>query len=290
MTENLNLPAKSADLTPEDYTKAMQAAGLLPASASGASFSRVKMDGQTLLIDNEPFPYNPKTNEPNAIILIQKAPIQHYAKWIPSVTDDGGALARAIGRPEAAGTMCKTWDADKYINERKAEDGTACVTCPVNPNVQKEDLPPEAQGQKCGWKGDLEFRLFYPETKEVSEQIHTLTLSATGMIEWLGTSKDRERGAVTDMNGMQKLARLATAKFPDVEPFTAIMKAQTALSLGGVLAEIRILRAENKGNRWSVPSITPIDILDVTETPALPESAPEGGAAEAEAGTDPLPF
>lgn len=290
-----NLPAKLPDFSAEDYTKAMIAAGLMPASAGGSEFSRVAIDGQNFVIENETYPYNPKTDEPAILIRVVDDVRELYKMWFPKVGEPGGDLAAAIGRPDIAGQMCKTYDHDKPLGARVSEtDGTACASCAVNMMMKPENLIDAADGKKCKWSGELDFQLIDPESRElVSEQIHTLPMSSTGVIEWQGSFSDHERGYVRDLNFKQLLARLALTKFPDTDPIAAVTKATSALRLGGVIAEGRILRAENKGNRFSVPTFTPIDIIPVEEPAGLiaaPEETSAEAAAEADATADPLPF
>jgi len=286
--------------TPEQIKTAMQASGLIRGGTGGSQYNRVKISGQSFMIDDEPMPYNPKTDKPAFRAQIVDDITEYYAKFFADIPapDQERTLARAIGRPEISGKMCKTYDADKPNAHRKAEDGTACVTCPVNPGIAFEDLPPEAAGQRCKWSGDLDFRLINAETGELdSEEVYTLNMSSTGVIEWQGSYKDQERGYVSERNFKNKLALLAIETYPDIPLTAAIDIANTALRLGGVIADFRILPAENKGAgfKWMVPSITPVQILEVgqgaiaidtaEDKPAAPATADEGSTDD---GT--LPF
>jgi hypothetical protein len=67
---------------------------------------------------------------------------------------------------------------------------------------------------------------------------------------------------VSDDNFITKLSVFAQTQ-PGVEdPSKAVMDALESLTLGGVAAEVRILRAENKerGQTWSVIVFDPIHI------------------------------
>lgn len=290
---DLQLPAKSNDFNASDYTRALQATGLIPPESGGSDFSRVKIDGETFWIEDEPYFSNPKTKEPAFLCRIVAAPVQQYAMWFPRTDEEGGDLARAIGRPDIAGQMCRTYDYDKPKNDRRSDtDGTQCSTCAVNMFMKKEDLPQEARNRKCSWKGELEFQLIGEDGNLASEQIHSLSLAQTSMIEWMGSYNDREKGMVSPLNFMQQLARLAPTKFPDVEAFTAIMKAQTALQNGGVIAEARLHRTQGRtaGMTYSVVSFTPIDIIPVEAPAAIATDQPAEAETTTGAATDDIPF
>lgn len=275
MANELANPQPSND----DYTKAMVAAGLITEGTFIApSVNRVKVSGTSFMVDDAPMPYNPKTKEPALFGLISKDITEYYAKWFP----DDAYLARAVGRTEIAGRMCKTYDVNEPPNARHAEDGTSCVTCPVNPSVTTENLPVEADKQKCKWSADLLFRIVNPDGSLYSNQEYTLGLSSTGIIEWQGSSKDREHGYVSEYNFKAQLVRLAHERWPERTVGEAVAAAQLALSEGRVLGAFRILPAENKnsGYKWNIPSVTPIDIIEDAPAERLDTEADHQPPAE----------
>lgn len=273
-----NLPAPVA-LTNEDFTAALKTAGFIE-SGGGGEFHRIKVDGTTFYAGDEMYISNPKTGAPAFLAQIVDSPIEYQANWF----NEDGVLARALNRPEIAGKMCKSHFEDPAQAREYAEDGTPCRSCPINPFIKKDLLPVEAKGFKCSWRGDLQLRILSDEGTLVDETIWTISLPTTGMIEFKGTSRDAEKGHVGELNFMQKLVRLGASLTPE-QPSEGLMKALTALRLGGVIAEVRSVPVQSPtGNRYNVVQLTPIQILDVTDAnPAL-----AAGTDTTE--TDDLPF
>lgn len=263
-TTNPNTPAP-ATLTNDEITAALRGAGMIE---NRQEFPRIRLDGLTFHAGEEMYISNPKTNTPAFLAQIVTPPAEYQSRWF----EDDGVLARAVGRPEIAGHMCKShFDVDGQRREY-AEDGTSCRKCPVNPFVRRDNLPPEAREQRCSWRGDVELRILDEDGQMIDETVWTMSLPTTGMIEWKGTSKEPEKGSATELNFMQRLARLGAESNPD-NPTQGIFNAMTALSLGHVVAEVRSIpqQAQN-GNRYSVISFTPVVILPVEEQPALETS------------------
>ena len=179
--------------------------------------------------------------------------------------------------------MCKS-HFDKPEEAREfAEDGTACRQCPVNPFAKRDTLPEEARGQKCAWRGDIDLRIVEQQEDEsyavTDETVYTMSLPMTAMIEFKGMgTKEPVKGSVSDMNFMQRLARLAVTSWPDLEPYAAISKGRMALMGGHVLAEVRSVPTQNphNGNRYSVTQFIPIVILPYEEPTAELEDGDTG--------------
>lgn len=274
---NPNTPS-TAVLTQEQINDALRAAGMM--EDSGEQFHRIKLNGMSFEAGDEVYVSNPKTKAPAFLAQIVRTPQEYQAKWF----DDDGLLARAVGRPEIAGKMCKSHFGVSGQNREFSEDGTSCRDCPVNPFAPKDSLPIEAQRQKCSWRGDIELRILNDDHTLVDDTIWTLSLPTTGMIEFKGMSRNPEAGHVGELNFMQKLARLGSEGNAE-NPTAGLMRALTALQLGGVIAEVRSVPVtSDSGNRYHVVQFTPIEILDVEAQPALET------AASADAEDDGVPF
>lgn len=265
--------AKTAAVVPaapsqDDITAILRKLGGVETPTS--EFHRIKIDGSTFYLDDEPFVSNPKTGAPAFTARIVNVPEEYQALWFDE------EMAVMAGRTGKTG-FCKSWFGNPAQAREWSEDGASCRSCIFNPFTKDAPL-----GKKCQWKGELQLQIVDPATGQLRDDtIWHLTLSTTAMIEWKGTSRDSVKGNVSDHNFIHKLAAFACAQNPDVDPNKAIYGALTALSLGGVVAEFRILRAQSSdgARTWSVVSATPVAILAVEETPALPE--PDGAASDA---------
>lgn len=249
-----------------DITAALRAAGVL--EEPQGSFHRAKLDGATLLLDDEPYVYNPKTDKPAIVVRLARSPIEYQAFWFDE-TD-----AAANGR-ESEG-FCKSYFDIPEQARKFSQDGHSCEACPFYPF--NREAP-----KRCQWKGDVEFQQVFdwgePDKQRLGDELWTLTLSTTGMIEFKGTGKEPVRGSVSDMNFYHRLARYA------LDNGMSVPDALTALAQGRVIAEVRILRASSKdgARTWSVVSFTPVAILDLANTPALTAGTDDGDL-------DDLPF
>jgi hypothetical protein len=103
------------------------------------------------------------------------------------------------------------------------------------------------------------------------ETVYLLTLSTTSLIDFKGTSKTPSAGSVSEDNFITKLSQFAMKQEGVTDMSKAVIDALTSLSMGGVAAEVRILRAENKaiGATWSVIVFDPVHIEPMSEGDAL---------------------
>lgn len=277
-----NLPAP-ASLSPQELEQAMIAAGLISPASSGADFNRCRVDGQRFIFGdpkNPEFTFDsPSDGRPAFRCLLVSDAIEYNARWM----DD--TLATAVQRPHMAGKMCKTHIKIPEQAGVRAEDGTVCATCPVYFRLPKgTPVPADGNGiaKKCGGTLDVEFWLLDDNGAITDERIWTLSMSFTGLMEWQGSFSGRAVGYVSEANFKRKLAILAATKAPD-NIAAAIVAATQALNDRGVIAEARILRAEREGNRFSVPSFNPIDIIATEAKPAIGTADNEGVTADAAA-------
>ena len=264
-------------LTADDYTALLAKAGFIQEAPSGGA-TRIKMDGPTFYINDEPYISNLKSGKPAFIAQIVGRPREYQSLWI----DD--ALADAMERPESAGGFCKSRFDVPDQNRKFSESGHSCGTCPAGPWIKGDLLPLDGKGQRarCKWKADIELRVLDADGQIADETVYTLTLPTTAVMEWGGTAKERTKGSVSDLNFIQKLVRLGAASDPE-DPKRGVARALIMLDRGGVIAEVRALpaKSDDGARSWSVISFTPIDILDVEEAPAITAGGSEDAADDA---------
>ncbi len=279
-------PQLPALLSEDEFTAALRNSGFLPTSAGGSDINRLVVKGTNVKYGDEVIGfYNPKTKEPALIVQLAGSPKQYQALWFSKGSDDdpqsNAGLAEAIGRPEIAGRFCKSHFDDPTEARRYSESGASCDECPVHPFVPRDQLPPEAKGKKCAWKADLEFWILDKQDDgtfaRTDETLYTMTLSTTGIIEFVGSSskkRDNLAGSVSPMHTMARIAKVGMQKW-GVE---GIQKAKTYLELGGVICGLHILEQENKqlGRSWTVPSFDPLDILEIDDQAQLETSEDAG--------------
>lgn len=251
--------------TDDQITALMVKAGLL-AAPNGSDISRIKVDGLQFHVGDELYISNPKTKEPAFRARLMDMPREYQAAWLDE------PLAMALNRPHAANSFCKSYFDDPDQARKHAEDGTSCESCPIGPFISREALPSWAGGKKCSWRADFHLQIL-DDNGEISDPtVHTLTVSTTGVIQFKGTAREPVKGSVTDLNSMQRLARLAMEQNPD-DPNKGLMDGLTALRLGGVIVDIRAIPAKSPdgARTWTVVDFDPVAIvpLDELEVPAL---------------------
>lgn len=257
-------------LSSDELTSFLQQSGWAE-KASGESIPRLKLDGTTITTpDGEMFVYNPaRPKIPAMTVRIVQPPEEYWAVWI----DD--SVAAGIGMPELAGSFSK-----KFIKpdpSRKVwPSDEAFDTIRNTPNLFNK----EGKQVKPSWKADMLVQII-PESGSLKgdEPIYVLTLSTTSVIEFKGTSKGPDTGSVSDTNFIQKLCNMAMeqALKANSDPKKAVIDALTSLTLGGVAAEVRMLRAENKdlGRSWTVVSFDPVHIEPMQEGDFLLDAGDE---------------
>lgn len=302
--EEKNLPAVPNQ---NEWEEALRAAGFINPANAGKDINRLKIAGQNIysgddLIASAVPASRGKPAVPALIVQLMDAPRQYQSLWFDKrenahKAESNGELAQVVGRdgsqpgiPSIEGRFCKS-HFDKEDEARHfAEDGTSCDTCPVMPFVPKDQLPPEAKGKKCSWRADVEFRILEKNAdgllEAVDQTIYTVSLSTTGVIEFVGSSgrkNDPLAGSVSEKNTMAQIAMLGFQKWGK----EGILKARTMLSLGGVICELHIMPAQSRDGsiNWTVPSFKPIEILEQEETPALEDKSGEDATEN-----DPVPF
>ena len=265
--ENTNLPAPT-DLSSADFTALLRGGGAIE---TPEEVSRIKCDGATFHVGEDLYVSNPKTKAPAFIAQIVEPPRELQAAWI----DEDGVLAKFLDRPEKAGSMCKSHFDIPSQNREFSEDGAPCRSCKINPFTKKDALPPEANGTKCKWRGDIKMRVLGEDHTllDGDATIWTLSLPTTGMIQLKGTTKDPENGHTGEFTTMQRLVRLGAVNNPE-NPQQGALAALTAWSLGYVIVEVRSLPMQSSGgNRYHVVDLNPIVILEMTDAPALADSS-----------------
>lgn len=263
-------------LSPEDYTKMLRDAGFINEPAS--EINRIKVDGLTFSLGDDMFMFNPKTNKPAFLAQVVSRPREYQSLWIDATVGD------AINRPDDVGGFCKSFFDMPDQNRKYSESGASCSTCPVGPWAKNNIIDGNGFVARCKWKGDVELRVLSPDGTIADETIYTLTLSTTAIMEWAGTSRERLKGSVSELNFMQKLVRLGAASNPE-DPQRGVARALVMLDRGGVVVEVRSLpaKSDDGARTWNVVSFTPVAIHDVEDAPALP-------AGGSDVALDNLPF
>lgn len=243
-------------------TAALQGRGLVQETPQNY---RMKIDGSTFIAGDEV--YLGRKDEP-AFTARLVGPVAQYQAFY--FTQDAAQIAN---RPDIADQFCKSFFDIPEQARRHAEDGTACGTCPFMPFIKDPPFTGEPPApRKCQWRGDIGLQII-PESGQLAgdEPIWTLSLSTTGIIEFVGTGKNPTAGSVSDYNFMHKLARLGTRKTPE-NPMAGLAAAIEAYNAGMVVVEGRLLTAQNasRSQTWRVPSFEPIEFFapEATDTPA----------------------
>ena len=248
-------------LSKEELTSLLQREGWAE-KASGDSYPRMKLDGAMLTTpEGGMYVYNPsKPQVPALTVRIVRPPEEYWAIWID------GSVARGFNRPDLEGTFSKkyihpdpdrkVWPSDEVYEELRAADLVDDRGNPV----------------KSAWKGDILLQIIPDEGMLTGEEtVYLLTLSTTSLIDFKGTSRAPSEGSVSEDNFITKLSNFAQSQEGVTDPARAVLDALTSLTLGGVAAEVRILRAENKerGQSWSVVVFDPIHVEPMDAPPAL---------------------
>lgn len=267
-------------LTAAELTALLQQSGDL--SLPGSDFRRMRLEGGVLVTldaqgeTEDMFP--PKmvkgVPQPSVTVRIVEPPIYYNAFWLGPEVNDKGEATRAfdpnrIGRPELSKSFCKKYDDPA----RQAADN--------NPSNEVYDLVATATGQRGDFRADLKLQIV-PESGELTgdEPIYTLTLSASAALDWRGTRKNPTGGVAQEKNFIVQLAEFAAAQAAEaggdaMAQQKAVLDAMTSLRLGGVVADIYLLRVSNSdnSNTWTIPAFKPVHVEYATEAPALSDGA-----------------
>lgn len=254
--------AEPATISAAEMTSLLQQHGYAEQQADRTA--RIKFTNGMLIAQDTGamFVYNPKTDAPMATVRLLGLPDEYFVIWIDK------DMAAAIGQPDLEGKPSK-----KYLHSdpnRRTWDSDAAY----------DHLA--GLGYKGNWSGDLQVQII-PDTGTMTgdETVYLLTLPTTSLIEFKGASRNPEKGAVSDLNFIHKLGIFAVEQLLEANPDAtkaeqqkAALDAMTSLRLGGVAAEIRAYRQENKerGQSWMVLSFTPVHVEtpDTLGAPALP--------------------
>lgn len=250
-------------------TSSLEALGLIRTAEVG-QYGRAKMNGVVLELGEDTYQANPKKGEPAIYARLLDVPRQYHGMWITS-TD-----AYALGRPDAADTFCKSYYDDPSQGGNIALDGSSCKACLARPFIKREQSPLE-QGKRCSWRATVEFAHVDKIGNRLDDTTWTLDLPTTSVIELMGTSKEKVKGSVSDLNFYQKLGRFATTAFPDIDPAEAIARVGVALKTGGIIVGISIVMAKTPDGARSYPVavLEPVNIVydDSPEPVALPATS-----------------
>lgn len=250
-----------ATLSHEDLMALLGAHGAVAQPQN--DFHRMKLDGGVLVTDDgELFP--PQKNAPSVRLRIVKPPVYYNAIFLTDKGTDGFNAAQ-IGRGDLNGRFTRKYDDP---NEQAAD---------TNPANEVYDQVSAALGGRGQFKGDLLVQIVPPSGEMTGDEtVYTLSLSTTSIFEWRGSARNPEGGTVSDKNFMVRLGEFAinAAVEAGVEADQIprhVVDALTSLRLGGVVADVYILRASNpdNGQSWPVLSFVPVYVEPPDGAPAL---------------------
>lgn len=247
-----------ASLTHADLMALLGQTGAVAQQQS--DFHRMTLRGGILETDDgDIFP--PRKNGPAVTLRIVKPPVYYTAFFLSDKNEDGSIDASIASRPDLNGRFTR-----KYDDPAEQANDT-------NPANEVYDEIARITGKRGTFKADVQVQIV-PESGELTgeETIYTLTLSTTSVFEWRGSSKNPEAGSVSEQNFIVKLATKAAADAAEAgadetAQKTAVLNAMTSLRLGGVIADVYLLRAQNDNRNWTVIAWEPVHI-----------EAPDGGA------------
>lgn len=258
-------------LTPDELQALIAQSGYAPKPSQ--SIPRIKFSsGNFILPNGDQYVYNPrKPDEPAITLRILKPLDEYFAYWI----DDD--LANQLGRKDLANTFSKSylkedpdrmvWDSDlayDFIREKIREDGI---------------LDNYGKPLKAKWTGDLLVHIMPDDGEFKGDEVpHILTLSVTSVMEFRGSSQDRDKGSATDKNFIRKMTEFAVAQAAEAGVTSkeglakAVTDAFTSYSLGGVVADVRsqlVTSPDNKNIQWHVAIFDPVYIQPIGQDPVL---------------------
>ena len=262
-------------------TQALQELGMVQQGGSDL-YGRAKVNGTTIDLDGHVMTGNDEAS--TLFIRMTDVPLEYQGMWI---TPQDAVL---LERPNASETYCKSYYHIPEQGGKTAEDGTSCGTCPVMPYTKREESPLE-NGKKCSWRADVLFRWVDKLGVEQDGRDWTSSLPTTSGIELKGTSKEPEKGYISDLCYMQRLARFGIEAFPDDDPKTAIAKIGAAMKGGRVISSVKVVTKSGGPRNFPVIVMEPVNVI-LDETPAPEQVAAEASTEQADADNafDDLPF
>jgi hypothetical protein len=264
----------------------LQQSGML--SQATSNFRRMRLDGGMLVtLDaqgevEDMFPPKIVKGEPQPSLTVRivEPPVYYNAFWLGPEVDEKGRPTGAvdpnrIGHPELAKSFSKKYDDPAKQAEDKGQS-----------NEFYDELE-QVTGKRGAFRADVQLQIV-PDSGELTgeEPIFTLSLSASAALDWRGTRRNPTGGVVQDENFIVQLANFAVTQVieaggDDNAQKTAVLNAMTALKLGGVVADIYLLRASNDdgSNTWTIPAFKPVHV-EMPEAPAPALSATTDAATE----------
>lgn len=277
-------------LSADQLTALLQSQGYLTKATS--DFRRMRLDGGVLITQDAQGEtedmYPPKivkgVPQPSVTVRIVEPPKYFNAIWLGPEVDDKGEPTRAfdpsrIGRPELTKSFSKKYDdpADQ------AKDS--------NPANEVYDQIVAQTGKRGDFKADIRLQVL-PEDGEFKgdEPVFTLTLPASSALDWRGARRNPTAGTVQEKNFIVQLAEFAVAQAveagaDEAGQAQAVVNAFEALRLGGVVADIYLIRDTNadKSFTWTVIAFKPVHV----ELPETPRALPADAAVD---GNEDVPF
>lgn len=279
-----------ASLSNDELMELLGQTGML-AKPSEGGFRRMSLTAGSLVTDpgqpdEESWP--PTKRGPTMVVRIVKPPVYYNAFFLSEDEKNGSVDARRINRPELNGKFVKKYDdpreqaADSYSNIEAYEDLSRLT------------------GGRGQFRADIQLQIV-PESGEMTgeEPIYTLSLSTTSALDWRGSSKNPQGGIVQEKNFIVQLAELAQQQAVEnggdrTAIAQAVLDAMTSLQLGGVVAEVYLIKTQNERDPsivWTVVAFKPVHIETgeaLAQLSAGPE--PDPVAAGPESNSDDIPF
>lgn len=261
-TPNTTTAVAPTSLSEADLMALLAQAGLVAQSQS--DFHRMSLKSGILETDDgEMFP--PRKDGPSVRLRIVTPPVYYNAIFLSDRGDNGSVNAADFGHPEWNGRFCRKYDDPA---EQQADTNPA--------NVLYDEIVRQTGG-KGSFKGDMEVQIVPANGQMTGEEtIYTLTLPTTSIFEWRGSSRQPEAGSVSDDNFIVRLARFAReaaieAGADEAGQTKAILEAMTALRVGGVIADVYLVKAQDKDKTrdWWVIKFVPIHVEVGSEVPTL---------------------
>ena len=274
-------------MSPDELQQLLEQSGMAP-KASNAKFRRMVAQGGLIITDKgqpdeETWP--PVKNGPVMTVQIVKPPVYYNAFFLKVGGENGAIDPNVIGRPDLDKKFVKKYDDPA---EQAADEWS---------NVDVYDDLQKYTGKRGKFAADIQLRIL-PESGEFTgeEPIYTLTLSTTSALDFRGTTSNPQGGIVQEKNFITQLGELAQTQALEAgakpeELATAVLSAMTALTLGGVVAEIYLIQTTNPerpAQPYTVTAFKPIYIETGTALEALASGAEETNGLETD--PDDIPF
>lgn len=261
----------------KDLMALLQQAGMV--SPEYSNFRRMRMDGGILnTLDSQGgvenmFPPLMENGEPKPSLTVRivKPPVYYNAFWLGPEFDERGKPTNGIdpgriGRADLNKLFAKRYDDES----EQAKD--------KNPANEVYDQIAALTNRRGDFKADIQLQIMPKDgVFKGDEPVYTLSLPASAALDFRGSRKNPEGGVAQEQNFMYQLGALAVkiglengATRDDLEQW--VLNAHEAFRIGGVVADIYLLRASNSdgSQKWTIPAFKPVHIEFAEHVETLP--------------------